>query len=43
MPIWFELMVLLLAAYAIGLIMGWLIWGRTPDEQIIEIEEDTTL
>ncbi len=28
MPIWLELLVLLLVAYAIGIGIGWLIWGR---------------
>jgi|GEM_PF-487074 len=29
MPIWFEVLVLCLAAYAIGLAIGWTLWGRT--------------
>jgi len=28
MPIWLELLVLLLVAYAIGIGIGWAIWGR---------------
>lgn len=28
MPIWLELLVLMLAAYVIGLAIGWAIWGR---------------
>ncbi len=28
MPIWLELLVLLLVAYAIGVGLGWAIWGR---------------
>ena len=28
MAIWFELMVMLLVAYALGLGVGWLLWGR---------------
>ena len=28
MPIWLELVVLLLVAYVIGLGIGWAIWGR---------------
>jgi len=28
MPIWLELTVLMLIAYAIGLAIGWAIWGR---------------
>ncbi|ABC63929.1 hypothetical protein [Erythrobacter litoralis] len=30
MPIWIELVILLLFTYAIGLGFGWLLWGRTP-------------
>lgn len=32
MPIWLELMVLLLITYALGLGIGWAIWGRTPPQ-----------
>lgn len=28
MPIWLELLVLLLIAYAVGLGIGWAIWAR---------------
>lgn len=28
MPIWFELMILLLATYGIGIGVGWVLWGR---------------
>ena len=28
MPIWLELMMLMLLAYGIGLALGWLVWGR---------------
>ncbi len=28
MPIWLELLVLLLLAYALGIGLGWVIWGR---------------
>ncbi len=28
MPIWMEVFVLMLLAYAIGLGIGWTIWGR---------------
>lgn len=30
MPIWTELIILLLFTYAIGLAIGWLLWGRAP-------------
>ena len=28
MPIWLELLVLMFIAYAIGIGIGWAIWGR---------------
>jgi len=28
MPIWLELLVLMLIAYATGIAIGWAIWGR---------------
>lgn len=28
MPIWLELLVLMLLAYAVGLTIGWALWGR---------------
>lgn len=31
MPIWLELLVLLLIAYAVGLGIGWVLWGRAVD------------
>ncbi len=30
MPIWLELLVLLMIAYAVGMAIGWAIWGRRP-------------
>ncbi len=30
MPIWLELLVLLLVTYLVGIGLGWAIWGRTP-------------
>lgn len=33
MPIWLELLVLLLIAYAMGLGIGWLLWGRAPERE----------
>jgi hypothetical protein len=29
MPIWMEVLVLMLLAYAVGLGIGWAIWSRT--------------
>jgi hypothetical protein len=31
MPIWIELIVLALVAYAVGVAIGWAIWTRTGD------------
>jgi hypothetical protein len=28
MPIWLELLVLLMIAYGLGLAIGWLLWSR---------------
>jgi hypothetical protein len=33
MPIWIELLVLMLVAYAAGLTIGWAIWGRTTADR----------
>ena len=33
MPVWSELVVLMLAAYAIGIGIGWLLWGRTIENE----------
>lgn len=32
MPVWLELIILLLLAYAIGLAIGWAFWGRAGDQ-----------
>lgn len=32
MPIWLELMILVLLAYGVGLAIGWAIWGRAGDQ-----------
>ena len=29
MPIWMEVLVLMLLAYAIGIGIGWAVWGRS--------------
>ncbi|WP_280842174.1 hypothetical protein [Pontixanthobacter sp. CEM42] len=39
MPIWFELIVMTLAAYAVGLTIGWALWGRDPASDIDSEEE----
>lgn len=31
MPIWFELIVLALVAYVVGIAIGWALWGRADD------------
>jgi len=40
MPIWMELIFLLLGVYTLGLGIGWLIWGRGEIPAPIEIESD---
>lgn len=32
MPVWIELLVLMLVAYSAGLVIGWAIWGRSTME-----------
>ena len=32
MPIWLELLVLLMLAYVVGLGIGWLTWGRARED-----------
>lgn len=31
MPIWLELLVLLIVTYFVGVAIGWLVWGRSTD------------
>ena len=42
MPIWFELMILMLFAYAVGLGIGWALWNRTPADDIVPHEQQGT-
>lgn len=30
MPIWLELLVVLLVVFAAGMALGWVLWGGTP-------------
>jgi len=39
MPIWFELVAMMLVAYALGLLIGWSIWGRAPSDEFSEEDE----
>lgn len=39
MPIWLELLVLMLLAYAAGLVIGWTLWGRAT---VTNGERETT-
>lgn len=32
MAMWFELVVMLLATYAVGLGLGWLVWARPTND-----------
>ena len=36
MPVWSELAVLMLAAYVIGIGLGWALWGRVIDDEEME-------
>lgn len=36
MPLWFELVVLTLLAYAIGIALGWMIWARGDTEEAFD-------
>lgn len=38
MPVMFEILVLALVAYVLGLVLGWMVWGGAG-----EIIEDETL
>lgn len=33
MPIYFEMLVMMLLTYALGIGIGWAIWGTAPSEQ----------
>lgn len=33
MPVWFELVAVMLAAYGAGIGIGWVIWGRHHEEE----------
>ena len=28
MPLWLEILLLMLLTYAAGLVLGWMVWGR---------------
>lgn len=36
MPLWSELIVLMLAAYMVGIGIGWAIWGRVTEREDME-------
>lgn len=36
MPVWFELVALMLAAYGAGIAIGWGLWGRGDSERDME-------
>ena len=40
MPVWLELLVLLMLTYAVGIGIGWAIWGRTLDDAGSTIEKE---
>ncbi len=33
MPVWFELVALMLAGYGAGIGIGWVLWGRSDTER----------
>lgn len=41
MPIWFELAMMLLATYAAGIVIGWVLWGREITAKIGTKSKDT--
>ncbi len=41
MPIWFEVIALMLVAYGIGLTIGFTLWGRSQVVEIDETKEET--
>ena len=41
MPIWFEVVSLMLVAYGFGLTLGWALWGRESGAQA-DLEKDKT-
>jgi len=40
MPIWLELLVLLLTTYVAGVGIGWMIWGRVPGDDRAKAERE---
>ena len=42
MPIWLETISLMLAAYGLGLGLGWALWGREPAASITDNQEKDT-
>lgn len=42
MPIWFEVIMLMLVAYLAGLTIGWALWGRSPQPAPQAQEEEDT-
>ncbi len=39
MPIWFEVIAMMLVAYALGLLIGWALWGRVSEADLHEEDE----
>lgn len=36
MPIWMELLVLMLVAYVVGIAIGWILWGRELSKEMAD-------
>lgn len=41
MPIWFEVISLMLVAYLAGLTIGWVLWGRAAPVEIEDTKDKT--
>lgn len=41
MPIWTELVILLLFTYAAGIGIGWVVWGRAPSTLYDDPDSET--
>ncbi|WP_282099594.1 hypothetical protein [Qipengyuania aurantiaca] len=41
MPIWFEVIALMLVAYLLGLTIGWALWGRAAPVETEDTKDET--
>ncbi|WP_282098829.1 hypothetical protein [Qipengyuania sphaerica] len=40
MPVWFEVIALMLVAYGLGLTIGWALWGRSDRPETVSDKEE---